>query len=167
MRSPFSFTRYVGSVPAGGKALGTSTDANPPPAVPANQDNTYSFDGSDAFGAVVQKHQFYVVGPTYASLGIQLYFFDAASNVWLPVSGGIVAITAAPANPAPVGITPPNPPRVASAQAQAAVQPANARASTTQNNIGVPVIYVALSDVGGTAPSGKYTLYAYPSRTSE
>lgn len=110
MRFPTVFTRYKGTAPAGGKALGADTlpiDSGSSP-IPANAalDNVLYSRFSSINGwpltrvALAAK---YTGGGSPAALPVTLYFYEAALDLWVKLDGASSTVTpGTPAAPAAV-----------------------------------------------------------------
>ncbi len=84
MLFPAMFTRYVGTVPPGGKALGG--DAIPAGQVPAATDNLVTGKAMDRNGGPVRSVQVTYDGPVGApDLTARMYFYEDGTGAWYEV----------------------------------------------------------------------------------
>lgn len=84
MKFPASFTRYVGTVPAGKVALGG--DSLPTGRAPANQDNAYFGRFNNVNGWPVHRLAVTYTGPSGApTLTASMYFFEDTTQTWYQI----------------------------------------------------------------------------------
>lgn len=84
MKFPSAFTRYLGTIPAGGKQLGT--DALPSGRPVSNQDNLLISRFSNVNGWPVQRVAVTYSGPSGASnLTARMYFYEDSTGSWYQI----------------------------------------------------------------------------------
>lgn len=80
MRFPFVLTRYHGTAPAGGKAIGS--DAVPTTRADLKGDNVFQFSTTDEMGVALRTLALAVNIPNTSSIEVAAYIWEEATESW-------------------------------------------------------------------------------------
>jgi hypothetical protein len=152
MKFPASFTRWVGTAPAGGKALGTADATLPTGRASAELDNCLFAKFSNINGWPVQRIAVTYAGPALApTVTARMWFYEDSTGQWYKVGADVMMA----------------PSTVSFFDVIAILEMSNTLAQLDQATSGSVAQFLQVDLPGGSPADGAYVFAMAPDLTSQ